>query len=99
MSDSPAPANAGRYPAMPSASKLAILTAHYGCVTESANPDVPHRTPAIVNPHHDIEAPGAHLPATPLAPMSAILTAMYKDPKSLRSSQKETCTSPVIPAN
>jgi hypothetical protein len=101
MSASPALANAGRYPAMPSASLRAILAAQYGEVptSEAKNTDTSMNAPPIVDPHHDIEAPGAHLPATPSAPMSAILAAMYADPNSLRPSQKETCTPPAIPVN
>ena len=88
--NSPAPANAGRYPEMPSEAHQAILTAQYGCVPTSGNTGISMNAPAIVDKHHDIEAPGAPFPE--ISPANhAILNAMYGYPGSFLSTKK-TCT-------
>jgi hypothetical protein len=75
MSETPAPANAGRYPEMPSAALHAILTAQYGCVSTSGNTSLSMNAPKIVDPHHDVEAVGACFPATPSGAALAINAA------------------------
>jgi hypothetical protein len=65
--ESPAPANAGRYPELPSAPLAAILAAQYGCIPDDDGLPVSHNAPSIVDPHHDIEASGACFPVNPLA--------------------------------
>ena len=99
MSASPALANAGRYPEMPSAALRAILAAQYGEVptSEATNTEMSMNAPPIVNPHHDIEAPGAHLPAIPSVPIWAISVATHTDLNSLRPA--ETCPPLAIPTN
>ena len=77
MSESPAPANAGRYPELPSAAMRAILAAQYGCIPDGDGLPVSLNAPPIVDRHHDIEAPGACFPATPSLPFQAILAAQY----------------------